>query len=80
MGGRKNPGRRQRGAPSNLQTNDGMTGTLVYDQTIFGDWHICFNSKKQSNELTPAQIQRVARKIFVKDSETVAILESVKKP
>ena len=32
------------------------------------------------NELTALQIQNVARRIFVKDNETVAVLESTKKP
>ncbi|MFA5974797.1 MAG: pitrilysin family protein [Elusimicrobiota bacterium] len=62
-----------------LQTNDGMAGTLVYDQTIFGDWRTLLRFQKLIHGLTPQAIQAAAKKSLTRENETLGILESVKK-
>ncbi len=62
-----------------LQTNDGMAGTLVYNQTVFRDWRYLLRFQKQIHEMTAQDLQNFAKKYFVKDNETIAVLESTKK-
>jgi len=62
-----------------LQTNSGMASTLAYDQSIFGDWHYLLQFQKRINEMTGAEMQAMARKIFVSTNETVAVLQPLKK-
>lgn len=67
------------GLLNSLQTNDGMADTLVYDQTIFGDWRYLLEFQKRIRSLTTAEIQRAAQKLFMPNNKIVAVLESVKK-
>jgi len=67
------------GILTTLQTNSGMAETLVYDQCIFGDWRYLLKFEKRIQQLTAQDIQNAAKKIFVPDNETIAVLESVKK-
>ncbi len=67
------------GILNTLQTNGGMADTLVYNQSIFGDWRWLMKFQKRIKEMTAQEIQNVARKIFVRENETVAILEPLKK-
>jgi predicted Zn-dependent peptidase len=62
-----------------LQTNSGMASTLVYNQTVFGDWRYLLAFQKQMHELKTADLQNFAKKYFVKENETVGVLESIKK-
>ena len=62
-----------------LQTNSGMASTLVYNQTVFGDWKYLLNFQKQIKALTAQDLQNFAKKYFVADNETIAILDPVKK-
>jgi predicted Zn-dependent peptidase len=62
-----------------LQTNDGMAGTLVYNQTVFGDWRFLLRFQKQIHEMKAIDLQNFAKKYFVKENETIAVLESTKK-
>ena len=57
---------------STLQTNDGMASTLVYDQSIFGDWRYLLRYQKAIESLTAKDIQRVAQRIFRTENSTVA--------
>ena len=62
-----------------LQTNDGMAGTLVYNQTVFRDWRYLLRFQKQIHEMKAVDLQNFAKKYFVKENETIAVLESTKK-
>lgn len=68
------------GLLNTLQTNAGMAGTLVYNQTVFGDWRYLLRFQKRIHELTSQELQNFARKIFVDDNKTIAVLEPIKKP
>ncbi len=62
-----------------LQTNDGMAGTLVYNQTVFGDWRYLLRFQKQIHEMKAVDLQNFAKKYFVKENETIGVLETTKK-
>ncbi len=62
-----------------LQTNSGMASTLVYNQTVFGDWRYLLSFQKQIRDLTAKDLQDFARKFFVAENETIGVLEPVKK-
>ncbi len=62
-----------------LQTNAGMASTLVYNQTVFGDWHYLLQFQKKIHELTAKDLQNFALTYFVPENKTIAILEPVKK-
>ncbi len=68
------------GLLSQLQTNAGMASTLVYDQCIFGDWRYLLRFQKRINEMTSAEVQALARKLFKSENETVAVIVSTKTP
>lgn len=58
-----------------LQTNGGMAGTLVYDQTIFGDWKYLLRFQDQIKRLSASDIQRAAQRYFRPENQTLAVLE-----
>jgi predicted Zn-dependent peptidase len=62
-----------------LQTNSGMADTLVYNQTVFGDWRYLLEFQKQIRAMTAKDLQNFAKKIFVDDNKTISMLEPVKK-
>jgi len=62
-----------------LQTNSGMAETLIYNQTVFGDWRYLLNFQKQIRAMTAQDLQNFAKKIFVDDNKTISVLEPVKK-
>jgi predicted Zn-dependent peptidase len=62
-----------------LQTNAGMAGTLVYNQTVFGDWRYLLRFQKLIHDMTAQDLQNFAKKYFVKDNETIGVLETTKK-
>jgi predicted Zn-dependent peptidase len=62
-----------------LQTNDGMAGTLVYNQTVFGDWKYLLRFQKQIKEMTAQDLQNFAKKYFVDSNKTFGVMEPVKK-
>ena len=62
-----------------LQTNSGMASTLVYNQTVFGDWRYLLSFQKQIHDLKAQDLQAFARKYFVADNETIGTLEPIQK-
>lgn len=62
-----------------LQTNGGMASTLVYDQSVYGDWRHLIRMQKSIPLITAQDIQRVVQTIFTPANETVATLEPKKK-
>jgi predicted Zn-dependent peptidase len=56
-----------------------MADTLVYNQTVFGDWRYLLNFQKQIRTMTAQDLQAFAKKIFVDDNKTIAVLGPAKK-
>jgi predicted Zn-dependent peptidase len=57
-----------------LRSNSGMASRLAYFQAITGDWREIVRKRDRVAHVTPADIQRVAAKYFVKGNRTVATL------
>ena len=62
-----------------LDSNAGMAQQLAETQTLYGDWRELFREVDKINAVTPADIRRVANKIFDVDNRTVGYIESSKK-
>jgi predicted Zn-dependent peptidase len=67
------------GLLNTLQTNDGMAGTLTYDQTIFGDWRHVLVFQQRIRDMKAEDLQAAARKYLVRDNETIGMLETTRK-
>ena len=57
-----------------LRSNGGLAGQLGYFQAVAGDWRYLLQARAKIAAVTPADIQRVAAKYFVKANRTVATL------
>jgi len=62
-----------------LDSNAGMAQQLAETQTLYGDWRELFREVDKINAVTPADIRRVANKIFDVNNRTVGYIESSKK-
>jgi predicted Zn-dependent peptidase len=61
-----------------LADNAGMADQLTFYQAITGDWRNLFKELDKIDAVTAADIQRVARTVFVNTNRTIATIESVK--
>ena len=59
-----------------LKTNGGMASALVYDQTIFGDWHYLLRFQDAIDHVSAGDVQKVANAIFQESNVTVAVLKT----
>jgi len=57
-----------------LRSNGGLAGQLSYFHAVTGDWRYLLQARAKIAAVTPADIQRVAAKYFVKGNRTVATL------
>jgi predicted Zn-dependent peptidase len=57
-----------------LRSNSGMASRLAYYQAITGDWREIVRKRARVSQVTPEDIQRVARTYFVKSNRIVAAL------
>lgn len=57
-----------------LRSNSGLASQLAYFQTVAGTWRYLLTARDRIAAVTPADIQRVAAKYFVKTNRTVATL------
>ncbi len=57
-----------------LGSNSGMASELSYFEIIAGDWHYILDQIEAVRKVTPADIQRVAKKCFVARNRTIAEL------
>jgi predicted Zn-dependent peptidase len=57
-----------------LRSNGGLASQLAYYQAVTGDWRYLLQARAKTAAVTPADIQRVAAKYFVKSNRTVATL------
>ena len=59
---------------SSLETIDGKSNTLGTYEMYFGDYKKMFSAPQSYEQLTVADIQRVAKKYFTKNNSTVGYL------
>lgn len=57
-----------------LRSNGGLAGQLAYFQTVANDWRYVLKAREKIAAVTPADIQRVARRHLTKNNRTVATL------
>jgi len=59
-----------------LSDNLGFALELAGAQNLRGDWRLLFRELDEIEKVTPADIQRVAQKTFVKSNRTVGLIET----
>ena len=59
-----------------LSDNLGFAQELAFAQNLRGDWRLLFRELDEIDRVTPADIQRVAQKTFVKSNRTVGQIET----
>jgi predicted Zn-dependent peptidase len=59
-----------------LADNEGLATNLATNQTRYGDWRELFRSVDRIDQVTKADIRRVANKTFVDTNRTVGIIET----
>jgi predicted Zn-dependent peptidase len=61
---------------SSIDSNMGLAMALVTAQNLQGDWREAFHWLDKVDKVTSADIQRVARALFVKSNRSVAMIET----
>src|SRR6202522_221815 len=61
---------------SSLADNEGLATNLASNQTRYGDWRELFRSVDRIDQVTKADIRRVANETFVDTNRTVGIIET----
>jgi predicted Zn-dependent peptidase len=59
-----------------LADNEGLATQLATYQTRYGDWRELFRSVDRIDQVTKADIRRVANEVFVDTNRTVGIIET----
>src|SRR5208283_257207 len=59
-----------------LADNGGLATQLAINQTRYGDWRELFRSVDRIDQVSKADIRRVANQIFVDSNRTVGMIES----
>jgi predicted Zn-dependent peptidase len=59
-----------------LADNQGLATQLAIYQTRYGDWRELFRSVDRIDQVTKADIRRVANEVFVDTNRTVGIIEN----
>ena len=59
-----------------LADNEGLANQLATYQTRYGDWRDLFRSVDRIDQVTKADIRRVANEIFVDTNRTIGIIET----
>jgi predicted Zn-dependent peptidase len=57
-----------------LSTNSGLAAQLAYYEAIAGSWRYLLDAREKISKVSPDDIQRVAKKYFLKSNRTVATL------
>lgn len=57
-----------------LRSNIGLAFQLASSASALGDWEATFHLAERLSQVTPADVQRVARRYFTDDNLTVAVL------
>jgi predicted Zn-dependent peptidase len=61
-----------------LDSNQGLASQLTFYQAFYGDWRKLFDSVREVEKVTAADVQRVAREYFVDTRRTVAYTKTLK--
>lgn len=61
-----------------LDNNTGLAIALTSAQNVRGDWRKTFTLLDELDKVTPADVQRVAQKLFVKSNRTIGAIENAK--
>ena len=61
---------------ASVDSNMGLAMQLASSQNLEGDWREAFRFLAKVDKVTPADIQRVAQKTFVKSNRTVGVIET----
>jgi predicted Zn-dependent peptidase len=59
-----------------LDSNEGLAGQLALFQTRYGDWRELFRSVDRIDQVTKADVRRIAAETFTPDNRTVGIIET----
>ncbi len=59
-----------------LADNEGLATQLAFYQTRYGDWRELFKSVDRIDQVTKADIRRVANEVFVDTNRTVGVIEN----
>ncbi len=59
-----------------LADNEGLATQLATYQTRYGDWRELFRSVDRIDQVTKADIRRIANEIFVDTNRTIGIIET----
>ena len=59
-----------------LADNQGLATQLATYQTRYGDWRELFRSVDRIDQVTKADIRRVANQIFVDTNRTISVIEN----
>ena len=59
-----------------LDSNEGLAGQLALFQTRYGDWRELFRSVDRIDQVTKADIRRIAAQTFTTENRTVGIIET----
>ena len=59
-----------------LADNEGLAQNLAFFQALYGDWRYLFRQLDKYDQVTKADIRRVAAKTFVPENRTVGITET----
>ncbi len=59
-----------------LADNSGLATQLAIYQTRYGDWRELFRSVDRIDQVTKADIRRIANEVFVDTNRTVGVIEN----
>ena len=59
-----------------LDSNDGLASDLAVYQTFYGDWRELFHTVDRIENVSKADIRRIANQVFVPTNRTVGIIET----
>ena len=63
-----------------LGDNSGLAAQLAEYQADYGDWRELFRQIDRIDNVSKADIRRVANKYFTRENRTVGIMETIKPP
>ena len=59
-----------------LNSNEGLASQLATYETLYGDWHELFRSVDRIDQVSKADIRRVANEVFVPMNRTAGMIEN----
>ena len=63
-----------------LDSNEGLAGQMAIYQSRYGDWRELFKYVDRIDQVTKADIRRIAAQTFIPDNRTVGIIETKQAP